>query len=84
MGPIPKWKEYKARCEPDPYLNGNWGGELRTMTEQAIELGVPSFQLEIPLKMRNALYKDEALSKAFFGVILDVYTTIVVPYWVAK
>jgi hypothetical protein len=33
LGPIPKWKEYKARCEPDPYLHGCWGGELRTMTE---------------------------------------------------
>ncbi len=54
------------------------------MTEQAIELGVPSFQLEIPLKMRQTLYKDEALSKAFFGVILEVYTSIVVPYWAAK
>jgi hypothetical protein len=33
IGPIPKWKEYKACCNSDPYLNGNWGGELRTMTE---------------------------------------------------
>jgi hypothetical protein len=39
-------------CQPDPVLHGFWGGEIKTMTEQAIQIGVPSFQLEIPLKMR--------------------------------
>jgi hypothetical protein len=39
---IPKYKEYKAICNNDPYLNGNWGGELVTMTEQAAELGIPT------------------------------------------
>ena len=30
---IPKYKEYKAICNNDPILHGNWGGPLRTMTE---------------------------------------------------
>lgn len=50
---IPKYKDFKADCNNDPYLHGLWGGNLRTMTEQAIELGIPSFQLEIPLTMRR-------------------------------
>lgn len=62
---IPKHKEYTACVNKDPYLSGNWGGELMTMTEQAVLMGIPSFQLEIPLKMRAQLFKDEKLSKAF-------------------
>ena len=52
LAPIPRWKEFKALCQTDPVLHGFWGGEIKTMTEQAIQIGVPSFQLEIPLKMR--------------------------------
>ena len=39
---IPKYKDFKAICNNDPYLNGNWGCTLRTMTEQAAELGIPT------------------------------------------
>ena len=84
LAPLPKWKEYKAKCNNEPYLNGNWGSEIRTMTEQAIELGVPSIQLEIPLKMRETIYKDSTLLKAFLGVINDVYANVVVPYWATR
>ncbi len=81
---IPKWKEYKAVCNNDPYLNGNWGGELRTMTEQAIMMGIPSIQLEIPLKMRAQLFKDSQLSKDFLSVIIMAYQQIVVNWWPAR
>ena len=50
---IPKHKDYGAVCNNDPILSGNWGGELMTMTEQAVLMGIPSFQLEIPMKMRT-------------------------------
>lgn len=33
LASIPKYKEYKAVCNNDPDLHGNWGGDLRTMTE---------------------------------------------------
>ena len=39
---IPKHLTYTASCNEDPVLHGNWGGELRTMTEQACILGIPS------------------------------------------
>lgn len=46
-------------CNCDPYLNGLWGGNMATMNQQAINLGVPSIQLEIPRKMRNLLARDD-------------------------
>ena len=42
MASLPKYKEYKAKTNNDCWLNGYWGDPLRTMTEQAIELGIPS------------------------------------------
>ncbi len=42
LGGIPKFKEFKAICNEDPYLNGNWGGDIKTMNEQAVMLGIPS------------------------------------------
>ena len=84
LKPLPKYKDYPASCQPVPILNGYWGGDLRTMTEQACELGIPSFQLEIPLRMRTALFADESLSQAFLEVILDTYHTVVVPWWATR
>jgi hypothetical protein len=43
LGPIPKHRDYKAVCNSDPYLNGNWGLTLKTMTDQASDMGIPSF-----------------------------------------
>jgi hypothetical protein len=51
------------------------------MTEQACELGIPSFQLEIPLRMRTALFDNEFLSQAFLEVILDTYQSVVAHWW---
>jgi hypothetical protein len=84
LKPLPKYKDYQASSQASPILNGFWGGDLRTMTEQACELGIPSFQLEIPLRMRTALFANEALSHAFLEVILDTYHTVVVPWWATR
>lgn len=54
---------------------------MRTMTEQAAELGIPTLQLEIPLKMRALLFSDAQFSKAFLGVILETYAEVVTPWW---
>lgn len=80
---LPKYKTYKAITNNDPYLDGNWGGSLRTMTEQACELGIPSIQLEIPNRMRAMLFKDSptGFSKAFLKAIVDAYTEVIVPWW---
>lgn len=67
-------KGMKATTNKDPYLNGNWGNvDIATMTEQAVVLGIPSIQLEIPLTMRKLLFNDLALSKAFLKVIITAY-----------
>ena len=81
---IPKYKDYKAICNNDPILHGNWGGELRTMTEQAAEMRIPTIQLEIPLKMRAHLFGNEAFSKAFLAVITDTYKEVITPMWEKK
>ena len=31
--PLETYKGFKASCQNDPVLHGNWGGDLRTMTE---------------------------------------------------
>jgi hypothetical protein len=37
------YKGFKAKCNKEPYLNGNWGDvDIATMNEQAIVLGIPS------------------------------------------
>ena len=56
-------KGFKAKTNKRPYLNGNWGDcDIATMTEQAVVLGIPSIQLEIPLSMRALLFRDATLS----------------------
>lgn len=70
---IPQYKGFTAVCNQDPYLNGLWGGDLRTMNEQAVILGIPSIQLEIPYTMRALLAKDEKFAKAFVGVLINAY-----------
>lgn len=43
LAPIPNHKKvYKAKCNNDPVLHGYWGGSLKTMTEQACQIGIPS------------------------------------------
>lgn len=72
---------YDARCENNPALHGYWGGGIYTMTEQAIRLGIPSFQLEIPTTMRYRLFVDRGFSDMFLEGIMEVYKNVVVPWW---
>jgi hypothetical protein len=84
LAPLEKYKSFKASCQNDPVLHGLWGGDLRTMTEQACELGIPSFQLEIPLTMRRALFSDDRLLSALLDAILLTYENVVTPWWAAR
>ncbi|CDW81872.1 UNKNOWN [Stylonychia lemnae] len=81
---IPKYKGFEAKCNENPYLNGNWGGDLKTMNEQAIVLGIPSIQLEIPFTMRAYLFKDDQFAKSFVKVLLSTYREVIVNWWPAK
>ena len=49
------------------------------MTEQAIILGIPSLQLEIPFSVRKRLFKDESLRAKFHQLIKHLYEVIIVP-----
>lgn len=40
-----KYREFECKFNTSPYLHGYWGDKMLTMTEQAILLGIPSFQL---------------------------------------
>jgi hypothetical protein len=49
------------------------------MTEQAILLGIPSLQLEIPFTVRKKLFKEDALRAKFHLLIKKLYDVIIVP-----
>ena len=36
---------FQPKCNCEPYLSGLWGGNIATMNEQAVRLGIPSIQL---------------------------------------
>ena len=80
-----KYKGFDPICNNQPNLHGYWGCEnLYTMTEQAIDLGIPSFQLEIPNAMRQQLYIDKNFSNAFLKAIVDSYNSVVDIWWPAR
>ena len=54
------------------------------MNEQAVMMGIPSIQLEIPLKMRAYLFSNDAFSKQFVGVLVTAYQEIIVNWWPAR
>ena len=68
----------------DWYLSGYWGEDLHTMTTQAIILGVPSFQLEIPRSVRKLLSLNDTLLEKFATNIYNLYIDVVWRIWNAK
>ena len=78
-------KGFDASTNTNPYLCGNWGNvDCATMTEQAIHLGIPSFQLEIPPPMRKEIFYSEALCKKMAQAIYKIYKDVVVAWWPVK
>merc|ERR1712096_353923 len=62
--------------DPDPVLHGWWGSDPddeRTMTHQAVEIGLPSFQMEHPSSFRAMLFRDEALLDRYAAFIAASY-----------
>lgn len=51
------------------------------MTEQAIEIGIPSFQLEIPRKVRNELFSNSTFFDKFAEGITDLYSNVILSYY---
>lgn len=68
-----KFGEFECKFNTDPALHGLWGSEKHTMTEQAILLGIPSLQMEIPFDVRKRLFEDADLRKKFHGVLNKLY-----------
>ncbi len=60
-------------------MNGYWGGEVHTMNEQAILLGIPSLQVELPFDVRKKLFEDGSFRNQFLSFILQFYSEIIVP-----
>lgn len=75
---------FQPKCNCDPYLNGLWGGNIATMNEQAVKLGIPSVQLEIPRKMRNLLDKDDKFKQGFLEVLVGAYRDVIVKWYPFK
>jgi hypothetical protein len=70
---------FSAGVESQPYLSGLWGcgeSDPYTMTTQAVLLGLPSFQLEIPLTMRHALMADKLFFEAFAMAFAKIFLAI--------
>ena len=51
------------------------------MTEQAIELGIPSFQMELPKKVRKELFENNALMKKFANKFSELYEEEIKDYY---
>ena len=68
----------------NPYLHGYWGGDCHTMSDQSCLLGIIGIQFEIPVTMRNELYKNEKLFKQFSQSITKLYKQIIIPNWYLK
>eukprot|EP00759_Apiculatamorpha_spiralis_P032928 PhF_6_TR3419/c0_g1_i1/m.4951 len=71
-----KWKGYSPRAEMDPYLSGYWGGDIHTMTTQAVLLGMHSVQLEIPFSLREEFMKNDKLVEAMGAAFANVFRDI--------
>ena len=65
----------------DWYLSGYWGDDVQTMTTQAVILGVPSFQLEIPRSVRKLLSLNDELLERFANGIYNLYEDVVWRMW---
>ena len=74
-----KFKGFPCTFNTEPYLHGFWGDKIHTMTEQAILLGIPSMQLEIPYAVRKKLFKDVELRGRFQKLIRKLFDTVILP-----
>lgn len=80
-----KMQSSKAYCDNEPYLNGYWGDvDIYTMTEQAVDLAIPSLQLEIPLSMREELFINKSFSDSFYESLIDTYNSVIIPWFNSK
>ena len=67
-----------VRCDAEPYLCGLWGhGCEHTISHQSVRLGVPAFQLEIPLAVRRHLWKTKSRMDALTDSLTDVFRSTV-------
>lgn len=78
------FKGFQCKFNTEPDLHGYWGGKIHTMTEQAILLGIPSFQLEIPFSVRKKMLRDAELRGRMHAFIKKFYNEVVVPDFVQK
>ena len=56
----------------DPFLCGCWADGQLTMVQQGVRLGMPSIQIEMPLKMRKELNYNKRLLENFADSIIAI------------
>jgi len=71
-----KYGQFKFDINMDPYLCGCWVDGQMTMVQQTAQLGLPSIQFEIPLKMRKELTQNKRLLDNFADSIYNIYKVV--------
>ena len=51
------------------------------MTEQAVERGIVSLQLEIPFEVRKEMFRNGTFMGQFADGITNIYQNAVIPYY---
>lgn len=81
----PPFKKSKAEhpygVETEPTLDGFWGSDMYTVTNQAVCLGIPAFHLKMPDYFRAHLLRDVKLFGLFAETLANVYKNVIVPWW---
>jgi hypothetical protein len=77
-------KGFAVRGNPEGELVGKWSANMHTMTHQAVLLGIPAVQLEIPRSVRALLINDPTYLREFARCILLTYQEVIVPSWAQK
>lgn len=73
-----KLKGKELVSDVDPWLSGFWGNETAcTMTHQAVLLGIPSLQFELPPSVRVEMNTNDGFRTGFLQVIVEVYNEVV-------
>lgn len=66
-----------VRCAKTHELNGYGTPPIKTITTQAVDLGIPAFQLELPLSVRKCMAVNDKLIKRLAAGIYAVYEKVV-------
>lgn len=73
---VTKYGNFKFDVDMDPFLCGCWADGQQTMVQQGVKLGIPSLQIEMPLKMRKELVGNRRLIENLAESLVNIYGEI--------